>query len=418
MSAPGRLLDIRPLRSTPAFRRLWLGNGLSILGGQLTVVAVLYQMWALTGSPAAVGAVGLAHAVPTVVLGLAGGSLADAVDRRRLVLLTTTGQVLAAALLAAQALARLDSPALLLGLVAVQAAFGATGSPARRTFPARLLPADQVPAGIALTHLSFQVGMLVGPAIAGLVIATAGVAVCYLVDTLTFAAALYAVLRLPPMRPLGEPAPPGVRAVWAGLRLVGARPVLAGAILTDVLATVLAMPISLFPVLNEERFGNSPRTLGLFLSAIAAGGIVAGLASGTVTRAARPGAVMLAAAGVWGAALAGFGLAGNPWVGLGCLAVAGAADTVSVISRGAIVQLATPDSHRGRVSAVEDVVGVSGPDLGNLRGGLVAGATSASFAVVSGGLLCLLGVAAVAATNASLRRTTTDRLADDPVRAN
>jgi hypothetical protein len=164
------------------------------------------------------------------------------------------------------------------------------------------------------------------------------------------------------------------------------------------------MPIALFPVLNAERFGGDPQTLGLFLSAIAVGGIVAGLASGTVTRAHRLGLVMLVAAGVWGVALAGFGMAPSLWSALGCLAIAGAADTISVISRGALVQLATPDAYRGRVSAVEDIVGMAGPYLGNFRAGVVAGATTAGFAAISGGLMCVLGIAAVALTTPALRR--------------
>jgi predicted MFS family arabinose efflux permease len=398
------LLDTRPLRSSPPFRRVWLGNALSTLGGQLAVVAVLQQTWELTASPVAVGAIGLAQAVPMVVFGMVGGALADAVDRRRLVLATTLGQMVVAGLLAAQAFAGLGSVALLLGLVALQTACGALGAPARRTFAARLLPADQVGAGLALFNLAFQVSMLVGPVIAGFVAAWWGVGACYAVDTLTFLAALYGVVRLPALRPDGATARPGLSAVVAGWRFIAGRPVLAGAFLTDLIATVLAMPIALFPVVNADRFGGDPQALGLFLSAIAVGGVAAGLASGAVTRARRPGLVMLAAAGVWGVALAGFGMAPTLWLVLGCLAIAGAADTISVISRGALVQLATPDAYRGRVSAVEDIVGMAGPYLGNFRAGLVAGATSAGLAAVSGGLMCVLGIAAVAATTPALRR--------------
>jgi predicted MFS family arabinose efflux permease len=398
------LLDTRPLRSSPPFRRVWVGSALSTVGGQLAVVAVLHQTWELTASPVAVGAIGLAQAVPMIVFGMVGGTLADAVDRRRLVLYTTLGQILVAGLLAAQALAGLGSLAVLLGLVALQSACGALGASARRTFAARLLPADQVAAGLALANLSFHGAMLVGPAVAGVVAARWGVGACYAVDALTFLAALYGVVRLPPLPPDGVVARPGLRAIVAGWRFIGGRPVLAGAFLSDLLATVLAMPIALFPVVNAERFGGSAQTLGLFLSAIAVGGITAGLASGAVTRARRPGIVMLGAAGVWGLALAAFGVAPSLWLVLGCLAVAGAADTVSVISRGALVQLATPDDYRGRVRAVEDGVGMAGPYLGNFRAGLVAGVTSAGFAAVSGGLLCLLGIVAVAATNTALRR--------------
>jgi MFS family permease len=411
------LLDTRPLRTSPAFRRLWIGSSLSGLGGQLTLVAVLYQAWQLTESPAAVGAIGLAQAIPMVVLGLVGGSLADAFDRRRLVLLTTIGQIVASGLLAAQAIAGLDSWAILLGLVSLQAACGALGAPARRTFAVRLLPAEQVPAGIALTHVSFQLAMLGGPALGGLITAQWGVSTCYVVDVLTFGAALCGVLGLPAMRPVGETSPPGPRTIFAGIRIVSSRPVLRGALVTDVLATVLAMPVALFPVINAERFGGRPETLGLFLSALAVGGIVAGAASGTVTRSRRPGAIMLASAAVWGLGLAAVGLAQQLWLVLGCLVIAGAADTISVISRGSIVQLETPDSHRGRVSAVEHIIGVSGPDVGNFRGGVVAGATSAAFSMVSGGLLCLAGVVVLAVANPALRRFRTPMSTSESVEA-
>lgn len=405
MTAADRILDSRPLRSSPAFRWLWIGTTTTAFGQQLAVVAVLLQVWQLTGSPAWVGAIGLARAVPMIGCGLLGGVLADAYDRRRLALWATAGRALALALLAGQALAGLDSLPVVLGLVAAQAASAGLGAPAHRSFAPRLLPRDLVPAGIALTHLSFQAAMLGGPALAGLIAAGWGVAACYLTSAVAACVGWYAVARLPGLPPpAGEPAGAPVTAMVAGLRLVTRHPVLRGAFVTDLAATLLAMPVALFPVVNQARFGGDPRTLGLFLSAVAVGGIAAGLTSGAITRHPRPGGVMLVAAAVWGAALAGFGLAAPLWLTLGCLAIAGAADTVSVISRGAIVQLATPDSHRGRVSAAEHLVGVAGPDLGNARGGLVAGLTSPALALVSGGLLCVLGVAAVAFRNPALRR--------------
>jgi predicted MFS family arabinose efflux permease len=184
------------------------------------------------------------------------------------------------------------------------------------------------------------------------------------------------------------------------------RPTLWGAFATDLSATLLAMPISLFPLINEIRFDGDPRTLGLFLSAVAVGGITAGLFSGTVTRLRRAGAVQLTAALVWGLALAGFGLAGPLWLALGCLAVAGGADTISVVTRGALVQLETPDAYRGRVSSVEHVIGMAGPEVGNFRGGLVASLTSAPVALVTGGLAGAVGVCVVALTNRPLRTYT------------
>jgi predicted MFS family arabinose efflux permease len=410
MKAPHGFVDPSPLRVSAAWRRLWIGTTVSGIGGQMTTVAVLYQVWHLTGSAAWVGVLGLANAVPMLVFGLAGGGLADTADRRRLVLLTTSGLVAVGVLLAAQAPlpgAGLGRLWLLLGLVAVKTCFSALGAPARRSFTALLLPRELVGAGVALDHVAFQVSMLVGPAIAGVVLAAWGVAACYALDVLSFAVGFYGVWRLPALPPaVGRDEERGgqARLVAEGWRYVVRQPVLRGAVATDLLATVLAMPISLFPAVNAQRYGGSPQTLGLFLSAIAVGGIVAGGASGLVTRAWRPGAVMVGAACVWGAGLAAFGLAGPLWLALICLAVAGAADTVSVISRGTLLQLATDDAHRGRVSSVELVVGVGGPDLGNLRGGLVAGLTSPAAALVSGGLLCLLGIAAVAATGRDLLR--------------
>jgi hypothetical protein len=245
--------------------------------------------------------------------------------------------------------------------------------------------------------------MLIGPALAGLLIAGWGLPACYLVDAATFGMALYGVARLPAMRPVAAAQRAGLAAITAGWRHIVRRPVLRGSLLTDLVATVLAMPVAVFPMINEEHFGGAPQTLGAFLSAIAVGGVIAGMLSGTITHVGRSGVVQLVAAATWGAALIGFGLAGSWWPALGCLAVAGAADTVSVISRGALVQLATEDGYRGRVSSVEQVVGVAGPELGNVRAGLLASLTSAGFAVVAGGLLCVVGVAAVAATHPTLR---------------
>ncbi|SFT32332.1 Predicted arabinose efflux permease, MFS family [Actinopolyspora lacussalsi subsp. righensis] len=406
MNVCDRLLDTRPMRCNAAFRRWWAGSTLSVFGGQLTTVAVLYQTWESTGSSLAVGSVGITRAVPAVLFGLLGGVVADTVDRRRLVLLTTSGQFVGAGALTLQALAGLDSWWLLLMLVAAQESCSATGAPARRSFTARLLPDRQLTAGMALNHLGTQVAMLSGPAVAGVLIAVRGVESCYLLNAVTFVAAFYAVLRLPTMLPesggrLREPA-----TIRAGLRFVASRPELHGAFLTDVLATVLAMPTVLFPMINEQRFGGSPETLGLFWSALSLGGIAAGLASGPITRLPRPGVVMLTAAGVWAVALTGFGVSQQLWLLLGCLTLGGAADTISVISRGALVQLAIPDSHRGRISAVDNIVGASGPDLGEFRGGLVAAATSATFAAVSGALCCGLGILALAVTNRPLRRFT------------
>ena len=371
------VLDLSPARASRAFRDLWLGSAASALGGQFLLVAVLHQVWTLTGDPLWTGVIGLARAGPLIVFGLVGGILADTADRRTIVRWSTVGQLVMAAGLAVQAALQVGSLALLLGLVAAQATCAALGVPARRALPPRLLPATQVPAGIALQHLSFQVAMLVGPALAGLVISGFGLTWAFAVQAVTFVLAWLGVLRLPSLPAEDSATSRGLRAITEGVRLVWRRPVLRGSFGTDLFATILAMPISLFPLVNQLRFGGSASTLGFFLSAVAVGGIVAGLLSGTVTRARRAGRLQLIAAATWGVALAGFGLAQPLWLALGLLAVAGAADTISVVVRAAMVQLDTPDSHRGRVSAVESVVGQAGPDVGNFRGGVVAAATSA-----------------------------------------
>ncbi|NEA18562.1 MFS transporter [Streptomyces halstedii] len=416
MRVRGRFLDTRPLRGSRPFRDLWIGSSASQLGGQIATVAVLAQVWDLTGSPVGTGAIGLATGVPMVLFGLLGGTLADTVDRRAVVRATTAGQLLAAVGLCVQAAMGNRSVLVLLALVALGAACGALGAPARRTFPVRLLPADQVAAGLALTNVSFQAAMLAGPALAGLIIARWDFSAAYAAQAVAVAVSALAVTRLPSMKPEGTDGGTGGRRrpERGGWRIVLRRPTLWGSMATDLSATLLAMPIALFPLVNEIRFDGDPQTLGLFLSAVAVGGITAGLLSGTVTRLRRSGLVQLTAAGVWGLALAGFGLAGPLWVVLGCLAVAGAADTVSVVSRSALVQLETPDAYRGRVSSVEHVIGVAGPELGNFRGGLLASVTSAPFALVIGGLSATAAVAVVAATNASLRVYRTPRGAVEP----
>lgn len=407
------LLDLRPLRLSPAYRRLWGSSMLGALGGQIAVVTVLVQVWDLTHSPFWTGAIGLANAIPLVIFGMIGGTLADAVDRRTLVRWATGGQALAGLGLATQALAGVESLWLVLALVSAQGAASAIGAPARRTFIPRLLGAEQVGAGIALQLLTFQGAMLIGPALGGLIIGQWGVGASYLIFAGMVVLSLYGIIRLPSMPPEGPGTRPGWRSTVAGFAYVAQRPVLRGSFASDLAATLLSMPVALFPLVNEIRFGGDPETLGLFLSCVAIGGMSAGLFSGLVTRADRPGPIQLGAGAVWGLALAVFGLVGPLWLALALLAVAGAADTVSVTSRGLMIQLATPDSHRGRVSAVDHVVGVAGPDVGNFRAGLVAGLTSAPIALATGGLACAALIGWVAVRNRPLR---TFRVSHDAVR--
>jgi MFS family permease len=396
-------LDLTPLRTRP-YRRLWFGQTASGLGSQLTVVAVLYQVWDATGNPVWTGAVGMAQALPLMVFGLFAGTVVDRHDRRRVYLVAKVGQALCSLLLAFQAFF-LDLPVLgLLAIVALQGGFGAVTAPAARTFLRELLRPEQLAAGLSLTRIGFQSAMLAGPALGGLVVGAWGVGACYAVDAVTFCAALYGAFGLPAMRPEGTASRPGLRGVVDGLTFLVRAPVVRAALVTDLAATVLAMPISLFPLVNAERFGDDPRTFGLFLSAIAVGGVTASVLSGVFTRRPRQGVVMLVGATGWGCALEAFAFAPNPWLGFGFLAVAGAADTVSVVSRSTVVQLATPNELLGRVAAAEQIVGQGGPEVGNLRGGLVAAATTGTIALASGGLACVALVLLIGAATPGLRR--------------
>src|SRR5215469_3749079 len=354
---------MRPVRESPPFRRLLAGSTLSAVGNSMTSFAVILQVFQITHSSFAVGAIGFARFAPMLVAGLLGGSLADAIDRRKLVLLTTTCLAAVSAALAAQAFAGLADVWLLYGLVAVQSALGAISVPARQTFIPRLLPSGQLAAGLALNRLSFQVMLVIGPALAGLITTAGGLRTCYLADTISFAAALYGVSRLPAMRPHGDVGRPGLRAALEGISFIGRSRVLAGAFLTDLSATVFGLPVALFPAINAERFGGSASTLGLFTAAVGFGGLISSVFSGPVGHVRRQGLAMLVSAGIWGAAFAGFALAPFLWLALSLLGIAAAADTFTVVFRSAVVQTVTPERFRGRVLAADYVLGAGRAEL-------------------------------------------------------
>jgi len=394
------LADIRPLRESPAFRRLWAGSTLSAVGGALTMFAVPLQVYDITRSPLAVGALGVAQMIPTVTIGLLGGAIADAVDRRKLVLVTTAGHAAVSAGLAAQAFVGLGSVWLLYALVALSSSLSAINAPVRRTFIPSLLPADQLTAGLALNRLSFQIMLTTGPALAGLIAAAPGLGLraCYLLDTASFAGSLYGVARLPTLPRSAGAARPGPRAVAAGLRYISRSQLLKGVFLADLAATVFGLPIALFPAINSERFGADPRTLGLFTTAIGVGGLVSAALSGPVGRITRQGRAMLGAVAVWGAAFAGFAIATTLWLTLVTLAIAGAADTFTVVFRGTIVQQTTPEEFRGRVTAADYVVAVSGGQLGNLEAGALGSLTSPAISALAGGLITVAGAVVIGLT--------------------
>lgn len=390
-------LDTTPLRVSRPYRNLLIGDSVSVIGTQVTAVAVPIQVYAQTGSAFAVGLVGLAGLVPLVVLGLYGGAVADAVDRRRLVLLTTLGQVALSAVLLAQAVAGVEWTWLLYAVVAAQSGLFALDSPARGAFAPRLLPARLLPAANALRQVEFNIGVTVGPLLAGGLVGGFGYGAAYGLDAATFATSLWAVRSLPAMLPEGGGRPAGLASVVEGLRFLGTRPVLLTTFVVDLVAMVFAMPRALFPAIAEQVYGGGPEVAGALYSALAAGALLGALGGGWFGRVHRQGVAVLVAIVAWGVAIALFGATSSLWFGLLMLACAGAADMVSAVFRTSILQAAAPDEMRGRLGGVFIVVVAGGPRVGDARAGGGAALVGLQGAVVAGGLACVGLVLAVAA---------------------
>ncbi|MBG0820616.1 MFS transporter [Planomonospora sp. ID91781] len=387
------LVDVRPL-AVPAYRRLWLGQGVSYLGFQLTSVAVSAQIYAITGSSFWVGMLGPANLVPLVVFGLWGGAVADAVDRRRLLIGGALVAWAATLALLVQAWTGTASVGLLLATVAVHATGFAVTSPTRGAIIPRLLPAEQVPAANTLNFLVSSIGAVIGPLLAGVALARGGVAVAYLADAVLFGASLYAALRLPRLAPLGEVTRPGLRSVVDGLRYIAGNRVVLMSFVVDVIAMAFALPRALFPEIAAERFGGSQIAFGWLSAGMAIGSVAGGLLSGWVGRVRRQGVALTFTIAVWGASVAASGLAGELWLMVALLAVGGAADMVSAVWRQTILQTHAPDEMRGRMQGVFTVVVAGGPRLGDLRAGATATWFGATGAWVGGGLACAAAVLA------------------------
>jgi MFS family permease len=392
----GVALDTRPLAVSPPFRKLLIGDAVSVIGTQVTAVAVPIQVYEQTHSGAAVGLVGLAGLLPLIVFGLYGGAIADSVDRRSLVIVTTLGQTALSVVLLAQALAGLHSTALLYGVVAVQAGLFSMDSPARSAFTPRLLPVHLLPAANALKQVEFNIGVTIGPLLGGVLVAGPGYPTAYGLDALSFGASMWAVLSLPPMPPAGGGRKAGVASVLEGLSFLRTRPVLLMTFVVDLIAMIFAMPRALFPSIAHDVYGGGPQTAGALYSALAAGALLGALFSGWFGRVQRQGVAVLVAIVAWGVAITAFGLSDRLWFGLLMLAAAGASDMVSAVFRSAILQTAAPDEMRGRLGGVFIVVVAGGPRLGDGRAGLGSALIGVEGAVVSGGIIVVALTAACA----------------------
>jgi MFS family permease len=392
----GLLVDVEPLRLDRDFRMLWLGQLISGVGRQVTVVALPFELWQLTHNSLSIGLLALVQLIPIVVFSLAGGAIADAVDRRRLLLVTQVllaGCSVALAVLSAQP----DPPvAVLYGVAFVAAGVGSVDQPARTSALPRMVPRERLSAAIAVTWLSGQTVSVAGPIFAGILIALAGVATAFALDVATFAASLVALLLIAPIPPHAEATRPSLRSIGEGLRFALDRRIVLATFAIDFNAMVFGMPSALFPQLALTVFNAGAAGYGLLNAAPALGAFLGAVFSGWIGRVRRPGRGVVVAVAAWGAAIAAFGLltASLP-LALLCLAIAGAADVISAVLRSSIVQFATPDQLRGRVSSIHMLVVTSGPRLGDAEAAAVAAFAGPQFAVVSGGVLCLAGLVAV-----------------------
>ncbi|MDQ4110953.1 MAG: MFS transporter [Actinomycetota bacterium] len=401
----GAVADTRPLQE-PHFRRLWIAGIITMIGAQLTVVAVPAQIYADTGSSAYVGLTGVFGLVPLIVFGLYGGALADHFDRRTILMVSTTGLIGTSALFWLQSALGNTNVWLLLCLFSVQQAFFAVNQPTRNSLLPKILPAHLLPAANSLSMTVFQAGAIAGPLVAGVMLPFTGFTWLYAIDTVTLFATLYAVVLLPRIPVEGAGAKvPGLRSVWDGFAYLRHQPVLLMSFVVDLIAMVFAMPRALFPQIAHESFGGPSEggiAFALLFAAIPAGAVIGGIFSGWISRIEAQGRVVIYCIGVWALGITLFGLTvafaehfTALMLGLGVLfmMVAGAADVASAAIRMSILQSAADDNVRGRLQGVFTVVVAGGPRVADVLHGGAAAVVGTAIATTGGGLLNLLGIA-------------------------
>lgn len=411
----GLLLDISPLVAHPEYRRLWLGHSAAQFGRHASALALPYQVYAVTDSVLSIGGLAIASLAALLLFALPAGGLADAVDRRRLLIVAQAGQVIVSLALVALALQPQPPIFVLYMLTFVSAALVTIDRPARKASVPRLVAVERLPSALVLDSAIGQVAKVGGPASAGVLIAWAGLPAVYLLEAALFGVALLAVAGLPRLVPLGKPARLSTGTVVEGIRFVRRSPVLLAALVIDLSAMTFGLPVALFPVLARDVFGGGPEVLSLLVAAPALGAVIGTLGSGWIGGVAAQGRGVIVAVIVWAFAIIGFGL--TLWslpLALIMLAIGGAADVVSSVFRGAILQLATPDAMRGRVAGLQILAFHGGPRLGDLEATTVAAIAGAPFAVLSGGLLCLAFTAFVVLRFPALAAFRTPGVASSP----
>ena len=399
-----QLADTRPLRE-PHFRRLWIANIVTVIGAQLSIVAVPQQVFEITRSSAYVGLTGVFALVPLIVFGLWGGALADALDRRKLLMVTTTGLIVTAVLFWLQAAAGNQNVWLVMVLLAVQQAFFAVNQPTRSAIIPKLVPSDQLASAAALNMTVMQFGAIVGPVSAGILIPVLGLETLYLLDSIALLATLYAVYRLPPQPVTGARRSVGLRSVIEGFAYLATRRILLASFLVDIVAMVFGMPRALFPQIATESFGDpisGGTALGMLFAAMSVGAVLGGVFSGWIPRVRRQGLAVLVCVALWGLAMVAFGIfvaAASPggsalwlWLALAALAFGGAVDMISAAFRQAILLDSATDEMRGRLQGVFIVVVAGGPRIGDVAHGVAAASVGTAVAASGGGVLVVIGV--------------------------
>ncbi|GAB17731.1 putative major facilitator superfamily transporter [Gordonia effusa NBRC 100432] len=401
------LADTTPLRND-FFRRLWVANIVTVIGAQLTVVAVPSQIYQITESSAYVGLTGVFGLVPLIVFGLWGGALADAFDRRIILVVTTVGLIGCSALFWVQAVLGLNNVWILLVIFAVQQAFFAVNQPTRSAVLPRLLPAKELPAANSLNMTVMQAGAIAGPLVGGVLIPILGYSLLYFVDTISLLTTLWAVIRLPALRPLSSGAvgarkTVGLRSVLDGFVYLGGHPVLLMSFVVDLIAMIFGMPRALFPQIAHESFGDNPEgglAYALLFAAIPIGAVIGGVFSGWVSRVSRQGLAVIICIVLWGGSIAvaggalffaqGTALPILPIVVV-ALMIGGAADMASAAFRTSMLQAAASDDVRGRLQGVFIVVVAGGPRIADVGHGVAAAAVGTAVATAGGGIAVIIG---------------------------
>lgn len=387
------LIDLSPLKASRDYRLLFFGQLISFFGSMMTFIVVPWQMYQLTGSSAMVGYISLAEFVPMFCLAFLGGALADYLDKRKLLRLTEIGQTCLTVVLVVNALLPRPLVSVLFIVIALHAGLAALQRPAFESFIQKVIPAEMMAAVMALNSIRFSAGMIIGPAVAGIIATELSPLVAYSIDLVTFAASLVAVFLIRFVPPPQNAERPSLEGIRKGIKYAFSRQELVGTYFIDIAAMFFAFPQALYPAL-AGIYGN--QYVGFFPAAIAAGALAASLTSGWTKNVQRHGLMVILAAVLWGVGILLFGLSTSLVPALFFLGSAGFFDMLSGVFRGAIWNQTIPNYLRGRLASIEMISYLTGPMLGSAKMGIIAEYTSVRFALVSGGLACIVAVAGTA----------------------